>query len=130
MTIKHVYRFIGGVMADHNRVCLAPLHDDDGFIVFNPTSVQMEQYMAYRAEMKPGDREPDPPRGPEYRVAHSVAEAVESVDIPTERGIDTQATYYMIPASVLPGEEAAFFCDHIRVLYHERASLRHQLNQK
>lgn len=127
MTIKHVYRFIGGAMADHNRVCLEPLHDDDGFIIFNPTDVQMEQYLEYKKQARPTDEIQPPPRGPEYRVAHSQARAVDRLE---NQGIDTEATYYMIPAGVHPGEEAAFFCDHIRALYHERAALRHQLNQK
>lgn len=129
MKMTHRYHFLGGVMARQIReVEGEPLHDPlDGFVEFAPTKDQIEQYMAYKAEMKPGDREPNPPQGAEYRIAYSEAEVTGPTPDEPAKG---RATYYMIPIHVTPGEESKFFAEHIRILYGEVARLRHQLDQK
>lgn len=127
--ITHRYHFLGGVMARHIReVNGDTLHDPlDGVVKFAPTDDQMEQYLAYRKEMKPGDREPNPPQGAEYRIAYSECRTSEPTP---ERPASHLATYYMIPADIVPGEETKFLTEHIRILYGQIANLRHKLNEQ
>lgn len=127
--ITHRYHFLGGAMAHHIReVKHHTLHDPlNGVVGFAPTQDQIDQYMAYRAEMKPGDREPEPPQGAEYRIAYSECRTSE----PTPDSPATHlATYYMIPNSVVPGEEMKFFSEHVRIIYGQIANLRHKLNEQ
>lgn len=104
------------------------IHDPiDGLVNFAPTEDQIDQYVEYKRQQYGGQPIQPPPEGPQYRIVYSYAETIEPTPVTDAEG---QATYYLIPSSVMPDEEAAFLAEHIAILYREEARLRHQLAQK
>lgn len=129
MKMTHRYHFLGGPMARQIRQTVNDtIHDPlDGLVNFAPTEDQIAQYVEYKRQHDGSSPIQPPPEGPQYRIVYSYAETIEPTPVTDAEG---QATYYLIPSSVMPDEEAAFLAQHVAILYREEARLRQQLAQK